>query len=198
MRSFEDSLQRLGLARVDLVLVHNLDEHVHGEEALPGLFATAMGGGVKALEGLRRAGAIAAFGLGVNRWEVCEAALEEADFDCFLLGGLYTLLTQAPLATLLPRCAARGVSIICGAPYNGGALFEQRRIGAVCARHGVPAGAAALQFPLAHPAVASVIPGARSAAEQAENAAWARRPIPADLWAELKAEGLLGAEAPCP
>ena len=196
MRSFEDSLQRLGLARIDLVLVHNLDAQVHGEPALAELFRTAMEGGVRALEVLRSEGAIAAFGLGVNRWEVCEAALEEADFDCFLLGGLYTLLNQAPLETLLPKCAARGVSIVCGAPYNGGALFQHRRIGAVCARHGVPAGAAALQFPLAHPAVASVIPGARSAAEQAANAALARHPIPAELWPELKAEGLLRADAP--
>ncbi len=205
MRSFEDSLQRLGLARIDMLLVHNLDAQVHGEAALPGLFRTAMAGAVKALEGLRGRHAIAAFGLGVNRWEVCEAALKEADFDCFLLGGHYTLLHQEPLATLLPKCVARGVSIICGAPYGGGALLQPRpqhdharAIGEVCARHGVPVAAAALQFPLAHPAVASVIPGARSASEQTENAALARRPIPDDLWPELKAEGLLPEDAPTP
>ena len=212
MRSFEDSLQRLGLARIDMALIHNLDAQVHAD-GLPARFRIAMGGGLRALESLRSGGAIAAFGLGVNRWEVCEAALEEGDFDCFLLGGLYTLLTQAPLETLLPACVARGVSIVCGAPYGGGALAPHpsaaaalapesaervRRIRELCARHDVPAAAAALQFPLAHPAVATVIPGARSAAEQAENAALARRPIPADLWAELKAEGLLRADAPTP
>ena len=204
MRSFEDSLQRLGLARIDLALVHNLDAQVHGEAALAGLVRTAMGGAFKALEALRDGGAITAFGLGVNRWEVCEGVLGEADFDCFLLGGLYTLLHQEPLETLLPKCAARGVSIICGAPYNGGALLQPgpegraRGVGEVCARHGVPVAAAALQFPLAHPAVASVIPGGRSGAEQAENGALARHPIPADLWPELKAEGLLREDAPTP
>lgn len=212
MRSFEDSLQRLGLARIDMALMHNLDAQVHGD-SLPTRFRTAMGGGLRALEALRSGGAIAAFGLGVNRWEVCEAALEKGDFDCFLLGGLYTLLNQAPLETLLPACVARGISIVCGAPYGGGALAPHpsaaaalapeaaeraRRVREVCARHGVPAAAAALQFPLAHPVVATVIPGARSAAEQVENAALARRPIPADLWAELKAQGLVRADAPTP
>ena len=214
MRSVEDSLQRLGLARIDLALMHNLDAQVHGEAALPGLFRTAMDGGRKALEALRSGGAIAAYGLGVNRSEVCEAALEEGDFDCFLLGGLYTLATQAPLDSLLPKCAARGVSVVCGAPFHGGVLAPRpstagptlsprtadraRGIHEVCARHAVPAVAAALQFPLAHPAVATVIPGARSAAEQSENAALAGRPIPADLWPELKAEGLMRADAPTP
>ena len=212
MRSFEDSLQRLGLARIDMALMHNLDAQVHADE-LPVRFRTAMGSGLRALESLRSGGAIAAFGLGVNRWEVCEAALEEGDFDCFLLGGLYTLLNQAPLETLLPACVARGVSIVCGAPYGGGALAPHpstaaalapesaervRRVREVCARHDVPAAAAALQFPLAHPAVATVIPGARSVAEQVENAALAQRPIPVDLWAELKAAALVRADAPTP
>ena len=214
MRSFEDSLQRLGLARIDMLLVHNLDAQVHGEKALPGLFRTAMEGAHNALDGLRSGGAIAAFGLGVNRWEVCGAALEEGDFDCFLLGGLYTLVTQAPLESLLSNCAARGVSIVCGAPYHGGLLAPRpsgaapalspetvdraRRIREVCERHAVPVAAAALQFPLAHPAVVTVIPGARSAAEQIENVALAGHAIPADLWRELKAEGLLRADAPTP
>jgi len=213
MRSAEDSLQRLGLARIDMLLMHNLDAQVHGE-ALPDMFRTAMRDGHKALDALRSGGAIAAFGLGVNRSEVCEAALEEGDFDCFLLGGLYTLATQAPLDSLLPKCAARGVSVVCGAPYHGGVLASRppgvtpaldpetssqvRGIRDVCARHNVPVGAAALQFPLAHPAVATVIPGARSAAEQDENAALARQPIAADLWRELKAEGLVHADAPTP
>ena len=219
MRSFEDSLQRLGLARIDLLLIHNLDALVHGAEALPGLFRTAMDGAYKALDGLRREGAVGAIGLGVNQWQVCELALEEGDFDCFLLAGRYTLLNQTGLASLLPKCAARGVSIVIGAPFNPGALFgapaagssltddpalvpemliRVERVRAVCARHAVAPAAAALRFPLGHPAVAAVLAGARSSAEQARNLDMARQPIPADLWAELKAEGLLVADAPTP
>ena len=214
MRSFEDSLQRLGLNRIDIALIHDLDALVHGEEGLPAHFRTAMDGAYKALDELRIQGAISAIGLGVNRWEVCGAALEEGDFDCFLLGGLYTLVTQAPLESLLPKCVERGVSIVCGAPYHGGLLAPRpsgagpkrspetadraRRIREVCERHAVPVAAAALQFPLAHPVVATVIPGARSAAEQTENAALAGRTIPSDLWHELKAEGLVCADAPTP
>lgn len=218
MRSFEDSLQRLGLSRIDVVLIHNLDAHVHGEEALPAHFKTAMGGAYKALDQLRGAGAISAIGLGVNRWEVCEDALEEGDFDCFLLAGRYTLLVQTSLDTFLPKCVERGVSIILGAPFNTGILVRPparqptyndmaapqdvidrvQRIRDVCERHAVPVAAAALQFPMAHPAVATVIPGIRSRAELEANLAFAARPIPADLWRELKAEGLVHAEAPTP
>ena len=218
MRSFEDSLQRLGLSRIDVVLIHNLDAHVHGEEALPAHFKTAMGGAYKALDQLRSEGAISAIGLGVNRWEVCEDALEEGDFDCFLLAGRYTLLVQTSLDTFLPKCVERGISIILGAPFNTGILVRPparkptyndmaapqdvidrvQRIRDVCERHSVPVAAAALQFPMAHPAVATVIPGIRSRAELKANLAFAAQPIPADLWRELKAEGLLHAEAPTP
>ena len=218
MRSFEDSLQRLGLHRIDIALIHNLDAHVHGEEALPAHFKTAMGGAYKALDKLRSAGAVSAIGLGVNRWDVCEAALEEGDFDCFLLAGRYTLLVQTALDTFLPKCVEREVSIILGAPFNTGILVRPparkptyddddapqevidrvQRIRDVCERHSVPVAAAALQFPIAHPAVATVIPGIRSRSELAENLAFAALPIPADLWLELKAEGLLHAEAPTP
>ncbi len=218
MRSFEDSLQRLGLSRIDIALIHNLDAHVHGEEALPAHFKTAMGGAYKALDQLRSAGTISAIGLGVNRWDVCEAALEEGDFDCFLLAGRYTLLVQTSLDSFLPKCVGRGVSIILGAPFNTGILVRPpsrkptfndmaappdmidrvKRIREVCERHSVPVAAAALQFPMAHPAVATVIPGIRSSAELAENLAFAALPIPDDLWRELKSEALLHAEAPTP
>ena len=177
-----------------------------------------MGGAYKALDGLRSQGAISAIGLGVNRWEVCEDALEEGDFDCFLLAHRYTLLVQTSLDSLLPKCVERGVSIIVGAPFNTGILVRPpernptfddeaappdvvarvQRIRDVCERHSVPVAAAALQFPLAHPAVATVIPGIRSKAELVENLALAARPIPADLWRELKAEGLLNTDAPTP
>jgi D-threo-aldose 1-dehydrogenase len=218
MRSFEDSLQRLGLNRIDIVLIHNLDAHVHGEEALPVHFRTAMDGAYKALDALRSQGAISAIGLGVNQWEVCENALEEGDFDCFLLAGRYTLLVQTALDTFLPKCVERGVSIILGAPFNSGILVRPpernptyndeaapadviarvQRIRAVCEGHSVPVPAAALQFPMAHPAVVTVIPGIRSKTELAENLALATLPIPADLWRELKSEGLMHAEAPTP
>ena len=218
MRSFEDSLQRLGLNRVDIVLIHDLDALVHGEEGLPAHFRTAMGGAYKALDELRSQGAISAIGLGVNRWEVCEDALEEGDFDCFLLAGRYTLLEQTPLDSFLPKCVERGVSIILGAPFNSGILVRPpernptfddmaappdviarvQRLREVCERHSVPVAAAALQFPMAHPAVAAVIPGFRSKAELAENLAFAALPIPADLWRELKAERLLHPGAPTP
>ncbi len=218
MRSFEDSLQRLGLNRIDIVLIHNLDAHVHGEAALPEHFRTAMNGAYKALDKLRGAGTISAIGLGVNRWEVCDDALEEGDFDCFLLAGRYTLLVQTALDTFLPKCVERGVSIILGAPFNTGILVRPparkptfddttapqdvtdrvQRIREVCEHHAVPVAAAALQFPIAHPAVATVIPGIRSKAELAENLAFAALPIPGDLWHELKAEGLLHPDAPTP
>ena len=219
MRSFEHSLQRLGLQRIDILMIHNLDAQVHGTEAWPGLFRTAMDGAYKALDSLRRDGAVGAIGLGVNQSQACEAALEEGDFDCFLLAGRYTLLDQTGLASLLPKCAARGVSIVAAAPFNTGALFGAPapgssladgagllpevatridRVREVCARHAVPPAAAALQFPLGHPAVATVLAGARSSAEQAQNLDLAAQPIPADLWAELKAEGLLVADAPTP
>ena len=162
MRSFEDSLQRLGLNRIDIVLIHNLDAHVHGEAALPEHFRTAMNGAYKALEKLRGAGTISAIGLGVNRWEVCDDALEEGDFDCFLLAGRYTLLVQTALDTFLPKCVERGVSIILGAPFNTGILVRPparkptfddttapqdvtdrvQRIREVCERHAVPVAAA--------------------------------------------------------
>ena len=198
MRSFEDSIQRLGLNRIDIVLIHNLDAHVHGEEAFPAHFKTAMEGAYKALDALRSAGAISAIGLGVNRWEVCADALEVGNFDCFLLAGRYTLLVQTALDTFLPKCVERGVSIILGAPFNTGILVRPpersptyndmaappdviarvQRIREVCERHSVPVAAAALQFPMAHPAVATVIPGIRSKAELVENLALAARPIP--------------------
>jgi len=141
-------------------------------------------------------------------------ALSWGEWDAFLLAGRYTLLEQAPLDDLLPLCVTRGVSIVVGGPLNSGLLAGRdswnyapapadvaaraRAIGAVCDRHGVPLPAAALQFPLAHPAVASVIPGPRSAAEFTENLGLMRMAIPAELWAELKHEGLLRAEAPVP
>jgi D-threo-aldose 1-dehydrogenase len=170
------------------------------------------------LERLRREGVVRAIGLGVNRWEACRDALAHGDFDGFLLAGRYTLLDQSALPELLPRCLERGAFLVIGGPYNSGILASGavpgarynyreappeivervRRIEAVARRFGMPLRAAALQFPLGHPAVASVIPGARSAAEVEENVALMATPIPAEFWAALKSDGLLAAEAPTP
>jgi D-threo-aldose 1-dehydrogenase len=213
MRSFEDSLQRLGLARIDILYVHDIGEYQHGD-ANPAHMKVLRESGRKALERLRSSGAVRAIGLGVNETKVLMDVLGWADWDVFLLAGRYTLLEQAPLDNLLPLCERRGTAIVVGGPLNSGILAGRdtwdyapapeavrqraRRIGEVCARHGVGLAAAALQFPLAHPVVAAVIPGPRSAEEFAENMALMRAPIPPALWEELRAEGLLHPSAPVP
>jgi D-threo-aldose 1-dehydrogenase len=214
MRSFEDSLQRLGLARIDILFAHDIGARTHGPEAHPGLMRTLREGGYRALESLRRSGAVSAIGIGVNEREVLLEALDWGDWDAFLLAGRYTLLEQAPLDDLLPKCAAAGVSIVVGGPLNSGILAGREtwnyvpapaeiiaRVDAirrVCDSHNVPLAAAALQFPLAHPAVAAIIPGPRDAAEFTANLALLRHPIPAALWADLRQAGLLHPQAPVP
>ena len=121
MRSVEDSLQRLALNRIDVLLMHDVDTHTHGADA-GAVFAAAMEGGYRALDSLRGEGVIGAFGLGVNEWEICLEAMGHGDFDCFLVGGRYTLLDQGAVETLLPECRARGVSMIVGGPFNSGIL----------------------------------------------------------------------------
>ncbi len=207
-RSFESSLERLGLERIDILHVHDPDAHYRDvvEEAFP------------ALARLREEGTIAAIGAGMNQWEMLFEFARALDFDCFLLAGRYTLLDQSALATLLPECERRKISILIGGPYNSGVLaagsrgaghynYEEppaailekvARLEAVASRHGVPLKAAALQFPLAHPAVASVIPGSRAAAEVEENVRLFSHPIPAGFWSELRAEGLVPEETPLP
>ncbi|WNG56936.1 aldo/keto reductase [Archangium gephyra] len=212
-RSIEDSLQRMGLARIDIAYIHDVAEDHHG----PGwkeVFATAMKGAARELTRLRDEGVIRAWGLGVNRVEACQRALEESDPDVFLLAGRYSLLDLSALDTLFPACAARGVKIVVGGPYNsgllaGGTTFEyaeappeqvaaRDRIAALCQKHGVDIRAAALQFCAAHPVVASVIPGAKNAARVHQNAELMRQPIPASFWQALKQEGILPAHAPTP
>ena len=217
MRSIEDSLQRLGLDRIDVALIHDIGRDWHGDRQ-PEMFRSAMKGSAKALAELRAAGQVGAIGIGVNETDVCESALQEADFDCFLLAGRYTLLEQEPLERLFPACRKRNVSMIIGGAFNSGLLARLGRPDAtynygavppeiakravalheVCAHHNVPLPAAALQFPLAHPVVATVIPGARNPAEVASHWQWARLKIPAALWDDLRAHGLLHAEAPVP
>jgi D-threo-aldose 1-dehydrogenase len=208
LRSFQSSLERLGLERIDVLLIHDPDEHyrVALDEAFP------------ALAQLRAEGRIAAVGAGMNQWEMLVDFARAADFDCFLLAGRYTLLDQSALAELLPECQRREIAILLGGPYNSGILAAgsrgeghynyqppppevlKRLVGLerVAERYQVPLKAAALQFPLGHPAVVSVIPGARSAAEVEENVRMMSHRIPAAFWNELREEGLVAREAPLP
>ena len=217
MRTFEDSLQRLGLDRIDVGLIHDVGRDWHGDRQ-PEMFRKAMDGSAKALMKLKAEGTIGAIGVGLNEADVCEDALNAADFDCLLLAGRYTLLEQGPLDGLFPVCRKRNVSIIAGGAFNSGLLARlgqpdatynygavppdiAKRASAlheVCAHHNVPLPAAALQFPLAHPVVATVIPGARNAAEVASHWQWAHIKIPASLWEDLRGRGLLHPEAPVP
>ena len=214
MRSVEDSYQRLGLARIDILYVHDIGVYQHGPDLNAQYLKQLRDSGYKALEQLRRTGVVSAIGIGVNETEVLIEALGFGDWDAFLLAGRYTLLEQAPLDDLIPMCQSRGTSLIIGGPLNSGILAGRdtwnydtapteimarvKKIAAVCDAHGVPLPAAALQFPLAHPVVAAVIPGPRSAAEFKQNLPLFTMKIPPGLWSDLRAEGLLHANAPVP
>ncbi len=208
MRSLEESLDRLGMDRVDIVLLHGPHDH----------YEAAIGEAYPVLADLRSQGVVTAIGAGMNEWEMSARFAREADFDCILLAGRYTLLDQSALAEFLPLCEEKGISVILGGPYNSGILASDlsaeatyqyakappeilgraRRIASVCDRHGVPLNAAALQFGLAHPVVSSTIPGARDPSEVEDNARAASFPIPGALWEDLKEQGLLDRAAPAP
>lgn len=220
LRSYEDSLQRLGIPKVDALLVHDLDAGALGSEERVAFHFDELdrGGGFAALCELRDRGEIGAVGAGINRVGYIPRFLERFEVDFFIVAMPYTLLNQEALDHELPLCAERGSAVVIGAPFASGILaaagtaagtygyrppsaeIEEKtaRIRAVCERYGVPIGAAALQFPLGHPLVASVIPGPHSPEQARQNQAWMAHPIPADLWAELKHEGLLRADAPTP
>ena len=206
MRSFAASQQRLGLARIDILYVHDIGALTHGADDASH-FEALRDGGYRALSELRAAGQIKAIGLGVNEADICRRALDIGDWDIFLLAGRYTLLEQEPLKDLFPECLAANTSIVIGGPFNSGILvggdtFDygkapvavRERVASlrqVSDRLDVPLPAAALQFPLGHPAVISVIPGLRSTAELNATLAWAKTDIPAEYWMALKEEGLL-------
>lgn len=219
MRSLEDSYQRLGMNRIDIALIHDVDIWTHGSrEAYEQRVRESMQGAYRALDALRTAGVIRAIGVGVNEVEACMRFAGEGDFDCFLLAGRYTLLEQDGLADLFPLAEKKGFSFLLGGPFNSGILAigarpgatynyvpappeimdRVARIEAVCGRHDVPIAAAAIQFPLGHPRVASIIPGAVRPDEVTRNAELIQRQIPAALWDELRAEGLLAEDAPVP
>lgn len=207
LRSLQESRARIGVDRIDVAFIHDPDDH--HEAALEGSF--------RALAELREAGSIGAIGVGMTSSEPLARFAREADFDCFMLAGRYTLLEQGALDELLPEVVDRGMSIVAGGVYNSGVLIDPRpgatfdyapakaevieralALQAVCARFEVPLRAAAVQFPLAHPAVASVVVGARTPAEVDDSLAMLAVDIPAGLWDELRERGLLRADAPTP
>jgi D-threo-aldose 1-dehydrogenase len=207
-QSFASSLERLGLERVDMLFIHDPDDYYQQAltQALPVLLE------------FREQGLVSAIGAGMNQWQMELQFAKSGHCDCFLLAGRYTLLDQTALAEFLPYCVEHRISVIAGGPYNSGILavgarqgatFNYRaaapemmekaqRINAVCTRYEVPLKAAALQFILVHPAIASVIPGARSVAEVEDNIRMVEFPIPAELWTALKQERLIAEAAPTP
>jgi D-threo-aldose 1-dehydrogenase len=215
MRSFEDSLQRLGMGRIDIVLIHDITPKWAGD-MLEERYRQAMSGAYRALEKLRSERVISAIGVGINDVDLLSRFASDGDFDCFMLAGRYTLLDTSALDALLPTCVRKSISILLAAPYNSGILASGavpgakfwyadapadildrvRKMEAVCAKHGLAIQAAATQFPLAHPALASVAAGYRSPDEVRIAAAACRSEIPAALWSELKSSGLLDERAP--
>ncbi len=208
LRSIEQSLERLGLSRIDIAFIHDIDRHTHGPEQ-PARFREAMEGAYRALERLRGEGVLGAIGIGVNEWEVCRDALAAGDFDCLMLAGRYTLLDNSAGRELVPLCLARGVKLILAGVFNSGILasgatpgahFHYRpapeavrarvaRLASTCAAFGVALPAAALQFALACPTAAAVVVGARTADEIAQAVAHTHATIPPALWDALAHEG---------
>lgn len=201
------SLERLGTDRVEIGLIHDPDDHR----------AEALAGTHKALTELKAAGRIGAVGIGMNSTDAAADLLSQADFDVALIAGRYTLLDQSALDRLYPLCLQRGVSVIAAGVFNSGILADPRpgahfnyaeadqrllaraqAIATVCARYDTPLRAAALQFPAAHPAVASILVGARNPEEVDDALAMYAHPIPGALWQDLKRAGLLAEEAPVP
>jgi D-threo-aldose 1-dehydrogenase len=213
IRSLEDSQQRTGHSRFDIVYIHDCAEDWHGAD-WKDRFAEAMTGAAQVLTALRDRGEIRAWGMGLNLVEPALACLEAARPDIFLIAGRYTLLDHTALERLFPACAAKGVKVVLGGPYNsgllaGGTTFNYQpakadmvaranAIRAICERHGTDIKAAALQFCAAHPVVAAVIPGPRTSAEVQQNAALMQAEIPGALWTELRVAGLLPESAPTP
>jgi D-threo-aldose 1-dehydrogenase len=219
MRAIEQSFQRLGIERIDIAFIHDLDIWTHGtREAYEAHYKTAVDGAFRALADLRAQGVIKALGLGVNETEPCLRFARDADPDLFMLAGRYTLLEQGGLDDLFPLAEQKGFSFFLAGPFNSGILAtgpvqgakynyqdappeileRVRRIEEICWRHGVPLAAAAIRFPLGHPSVAAIIPGAVKPHEVLANLKLMTTEIPAALWDDLRSEGLLNAASRVP
>jgi len=205
LRGVEESLGRLGLERLDIVLIHDPDDH----------YAQAVDGAYRALHRLRDEGVVRAIGAGMNQPGMLARFARDTDIDCVLLAGCYTLLDQSGAEEMLPECARRGIGVILGGIFNTGVLAQPspqacykyqvvpddvlgrvRELARICESHGVPLKAAALQFPFRHPAVTSVLAGVRSTVELEENASLLQLAVPEAMWQELSSAGLLPAAAP--
>jgi D-threo-aldose 1-dehydrogenase len=219
MRSYEDSLQRLGLAKVDILLVHDIGVRTHGEDANKHYWKQLVDGGYRALTELKARGDVSAIGLGVNEWPVLMDAFGIGEWDVFLLANRYTLLEQEVLDPFLTTCARRGTSLIAAGPFAAGILAgtdiwgpndgryqkappevvaRVQKLQTVCKQFGVPLGAAALQFALAHPVVCTVLTGPKSRQEFDGILAWWNTQIPRDFWQALSDQGLVAEGTPLP
>ena len=219
LRSIEFSLERLGVDNLDIIYAHDVDVFTHGSAAsADARIREFMSGGYRALVELREQGTIKAIGAGINEWDIAERLAREGEFDLFLLAGRYTLLEQEALTSFLPYCVEKQIGVVIGGPFNSGILAtgakpgayynyapasqdileRVRNIEAVCRSHEIKLAAAALRFPLSHPAIVSVIPGGQKASEVSRNAEMLQTKIPAALWRDLKSMGLLRPDAPTP
>jgi D-threo-aldose 1-dehydrogenase len=213
LRSFDASQQRLGILRPDILYIHDIGSATHGEKHPHYWEQLTSGGGFKALAKLREEGSVKAVGLGVNEWEVIRDAMQVFDVDVAMLAGRYTLLEQQSLA-FMDNCATVGTAIVIAGAFNSGILAGNKKFNyadapadivksvealeAVCADTGVKLQAAALQFPLAHPASVTVVSGARNASQLTSNIEWFEEEVPAEFWAELRKRGLIAEGAPVP
>ncbi|WDR05227.1 aldo/keto reductase [Devosia rhodophyticola] len=211
MRSVEDSLQRMGLASIDILHIHNIDPNNHAPDVLEALFSQCMADGYRALEQLRSEGTIKAIGVGNNSLAMCERFARAGDFDCFMMAGHFNLLDQGAIESFLPYCKSRGIRILLGSPFASGLLVAKEperafymykkpneeilgrvhSIRRICADHGVSIAAAALQFPLLHPVVACIVPGMRTAQEVSECVKAFTQNVPGGLFADLQSAGLI-------
>jgi len=218
MKSYEHSLQRLGLDRIDILLMHDIGRFSQKDDHDQTMRQALDGGGLRALEELRGSGAVRGIGVGVNEWQVLDELMNHAHWDVFLLANRYTLLDQAVLDHFLPRVQREGVGLVIGAALNSGILLtgavpgaqfdyapasdaileKTRGIEAIVKRYGVPLLRAALNFPLAHPAVSALLLGPSVKQELVENLGHLRADVPAELWTDLQAAGLLHPDAPLP
>jgi D-threo-aldose 1-dehydrogenase len=213
LRSFDASQQRLGILRPDILYIHDIGSATHGEKHPHYWEQLTSGGGFKALAQLRDEGSVKAVGLGVNEWEVIRDAMQVFDVDVAMLAGRYTLLEQQSLA-FMDNCAKAGTAIVIAGAFNSGILAGNKKFNyadapadivksvealeAVCDDTGVKLQAAALQFPLAHPASVTVVSGARNASQLTSNIEWFEEDVPAEFWAELRKRGLIAEGAPVP